>query len=254
MTRADGAPAPTPPDDDHVAEVLRRATRPTVPPLLPELVLHLTGPGTALWDATDAQLEEWGVPAPFWAFAWPGGQALARHVLDHPAEVAGRRVLDLAAGSGVCGVAAARAGAAQVVAADTDPVCAAVVAANAEANGVRVDVVTEDLLDDAPPSDVDVVLAGDVCYDLSMAARVVPWLRAAAGAGARVLLGDPRRRYLPSDGLRLLAEHDVATVPEVPDSEAGVSGVFLVLAAGGEAGGGQAGGGQAGGDEAAVQG
>ena len=217
-------------DPDHAAEVLRRATRPTVPPLLPELVLHLTGERTALWDATDAQLEEWGVPAPFWAFAWPGGQALARYVLDHPREVAGRRVLDLAAGSGICGVAAALAGARAVVAADTDAFCVQVVAANAHLNGVEVATVTEDLLAGPVPDDVDVLLAGDVCYDLSMTQRVVPFLRAAADAGVRVLVGDPRRRYLPADGLELLAEHDAVTVPAVPDAEVGpTAAVFALL-------------------------
>jgi predicted nicotinamide N-methyase len=146
-------------------------------------------------------------PPPFWAFAWLGGQALARYVLDHPAEVRGLRVLDLATGSGLAALAAARAGAAHVTAVDVDPHSAAAVRLNAQLNDLAVDVLLADVLADQPP-DVDVVLAGDVCYDREMTPRVLAWLGRVRG---RVLLGDPGRDYLPRSGFDELASYDVPT-------------------------------------------
>ncbi len=186
------------------------------PPHVPELQLHLADEVTPIWEMTEDDLGEAGVPPPFWAFAWAGGQAVARYVLDHPAEVAGRRVLDLAAGSGLCAIAAARAGAASVLAADIDPYAGAAVRANAAANGVHVAYADEDLLD-LPLLDVDVVLAGDVCYEHGMAQRMLSWLRDAHDLEARVLLGDPGRRYFPSEGLVTLAAYDVPTLPELEE-------------------------------------
>ena len=160
-----------------------------------------------------------GLPPPFWAFAWAGGQGLARWLLDHPGEVAGKRVLDFATGSGLVGIAAMRAGAASVLCADIDPFCAAAVAANAGANGVRLDFTAADLLE-APPPEVDLICAGDVCYERPMTDRVLQWLGQGRAAGARVLIGDPGRSYFPKDGgLTLLAEYAVPTSRELEDQE-----------------------------------
>ena len=206
-------PAAARDDAARRALVLAR-TRLQRPPAVPELLLHLADDLDGLWEDLQRELDDGDLPPPFWAFAWLGGQALARHLLHRPAEVAGRRVLDLATGSGLCALAARRAGAAEVHAVDVDPVAGAAVALNAERNGLAVRVEVRDLLDEPPP-DVDVVLAGDVCYDARMTTRVLPWLAAARSAGARVLLGDPGRHYLPQSGLALLSEHDVPTTREL---------------------------------------
>ena len=190
------------------AAFVRAQTALTAPPLVPEIRLHLASEVTPLWRATEATLAGNDVPPPYWAFAWPGGQALARYVLDHPADVAGRRVLDFASGSGIVAIAAARAGAA-VTAADIDGFAAAAIRLNAAANGVTVAVTTDDPMD--APASWDVVLAGDVCYEQPMAARATAWLRRLAGEGVAVLLGDPGRSYRPDDGLRELARYQVPT-------------------------------------------
>ena len=171
---------------------------------------------TPIWRLTEEELGEMGLPPPFWAFAWAGGQGLARWLLDNPAEVAGKRVLDLAAGSGLVGIAAIRAGAASALCADIDPFCAAAVALNAEANGVTLAFTDADLLDGAPP-DVEVICAGDVFYEQPMAGRVLAWLSRAADRGTRVLVGDPLRTYFPKQGFDLLAEYAVPTTRELED-------------------------------------
>jgi predicted nicotinamide N-methyase len=191
-------------------------TRLQAPPHTPELSLRLADEITPIWKMTEEALAEIGLPPPFWAFAWAGGQALARYVLDNPGLVAGRRVLDFASGSGIVGVAAAKAGAAHVACADVDPFCADAAALNGEANGVSLEVVVEDLLD-APPPAVDVILAGDICYEKPLAARVMAWLRAARAAGAVVLIGDPGRSYFSAEGLIRLAEYQVPTTRELED-------------------------------------
>ena len=185
------------------------------PPLVPEIRLHLATEITPLWQATEARLAESGVAPPYWAFAWPGGQAVARHLLDHPALVAGKRVLDFAAGSGLAAIAAAMAGAARVEAAEIDALACAALALNAAANGVAVACRTADLVDG--PGAWDVVLAGDVCYERPMAERVMPWLRRLAGRGALVLMGDPGRNYLPASGLAEVARLVVPTSRELED-------------------------------------
>ena len=197
---------------------IRANTRLQPVPLVPEVCLYLAGAVTPLWQMTAAELGARDVPPPFWAFAWAGGQALARYLLDHPVAVAGRDVLDLATGSGLCAIAALRAGAASALAADVDPYCAAAVALNAEANGVSLAFTTRDLLG-APPPPVDVILAGDVCYEAPLAARLLAWLRAAHAQGTRVLLGDPGRLYLPAEGLVELAAYAVPTSRELEDAE-----------------------------------
>jgi predicted nicotinamide N-methyase len=172
---------------------------------------------TPIWEATEADLAKVNVAPPFWAFPWAGGQAVSRWLLDNPQSVAGKRVLDLACGSGLCALAAARAGAAQVFANDIDPICEAAMAANAELNGVAVDWLGGDLLDAATP-DVDVVLAGDVFYEQQMAKRFLACFRRAAEAGVQVIVGDPGRMYFPREAFTLLAEYDVVTTMEIENN------------------------------------
>jgi predicted nicotinamide N-methyase len=193
--------------------VLER-TRPGRPPAVPELELHLADDMEQTWSGLQRELDDATLPPPFWAFAWLGGQAVARYVLDTPSEVAGRRVLDLATGSGLCALAAARRGAARVEGVDVDPVAVAAARLNAERNGVEVVFTCGDLLD-GPPPDVDVVLAGDVFYDAAMAERVQPWLLEAHRHGSRVLLGDPGRHYLPRALLVELASYDLDTTRDL---------------------------------------
>lgn len=208
---------------------IRANTRLQAPPHTPELSLHLADEITPIWRMTEEALEEIGLPPPFWAFAWAGGQALARYILDHPDTVAGQRVMDFASGSGIVAVAAMKAGAASVLAADIDAFCGAAVRMNAEANGVAVDFTDRDLLD-APPPAVDVILAGDICYEKPLAARVMAWLAAAQAAGARVLIGDPGRSYFPREGLMKLAEYQVPTTRELEDLEVKKTAVWTLPA------------------------
>ena len=193
-------------------------TRLQSPPHTPELRLHLADEITPIWRMTEEELGEMGLPPPFWAFAWAGGQALARYLLDHPHEVAGRRVVDFATGSGIVAIAAALAGAEAVLAADIDPFCAAAVGLNAEANGVAVGFTGDQLLGASPPA-ADLILAGDICYEQPLAERVMAWLGAARAAGTRVLIGDPGRSYFPKSGLIHLAEYRVPTTRELEDAE-----------------------------------
>ena len=185
-------------------------------PHAPELVLHLADEITPLWKLTEEALEEIGLPPPFWAFAWAGGQALARYVLDHPEIVRGKTVIDFATGSGIVAVAAMKAGAKSVLAADIDVFCEAAVAMNAQANSVEITFTDRNLLD-APPPPAEVLLAGDICYEGPMAAAVMAWLAQGRAAGATVLVGDPGRTYFPKDGLEKLAEYQVPTTRELED-------------------------------------
>ena len=172
------------------------------------------------------ELGELDPPLPFWAFAWPGGLGLARYLADHPAEVAGRRVVDVASGSGLCAFAAMRAGAASVEAIDVDPFAEAAVTLNARANGVQLGFSRRDPLAETPP-ECDVILAGDVSYEETMAGRMFDWLRAAHEHGIRVLIGDPGRAYLPA-GLERLADYRVTTSREIEDAESKAVGVFTL--------------------------
>ena len=185
-------------------------------PHTPEISLWLADEITPIWRMTEEELGEIGLPPPFWAFAWSGGQGLARWLLDNPHEVAGKRVLDFAAGSGLVGIAAMKAGAVSVLCADIDPFCAAAVALNAEANGVVLEATDRDLLE-APPPEVEVICAGDVCYEKPMTERVLAWLALARLNGTRVLIGDPHRTYFPKNGLDFLAEYQVPTTRELED-------------------------------------
>ena len=193
-------------------------TRLQTVPHAPEISLWLADEITPLWRLTEEELGAMGLPPPFWAFAWAGGQALARGLLDHPAEVAGQRVIDLATGSGLVGIAAMKAGAASVLAADIDPFCAAAVAANARSNGVEIAFTDANLLDASPPP-VDLICAGDVFYEKPMAEAVLAWLKQAQANGTRVIVGDPGRTYFPQSGLTLLAEYTVPTTRELEDQE-----------------------------------
>jgi predicted nicotinamide N-methyase len=169
-----------------------------------------------LWRAVQVETRDDEAPLPYWAFAWAGGLAIAHYLRDQPSLVAGRRVLDLASGSGLCAVAAMAAGAERVSAVDIDPMAIAAAELNAKANRVRLTVVERDLLD-GPPPDVDLILAGDCWYETGMADRVTRWLRRAAGEGIQVLIGDPRRAYLPIDELTELARYEVRTTTVLED-------------------------------------
>jgi predicted nicotinamide N-methyase len=193
-------------------------TRLQAPPHTPELKLHLADEITPIWKLTEEELGAIGLPPPFWAFAWAGGQALARYLLDHPGEVAGKRVVDFATGSGIVAIAAARAGADDVLAADIDGFCGAAVALNAAANGVAVRFTDANLLAADPPA-ADVICAADVCYEKPLAEAVMAWLQQARAAGTRVLIGDPGRSYFPKSGLAKLAEYQVPTTRELEDME-----------------------------------
>ena len=209
------------------AAFIRENTRLQPVPHAPEISLWLADEVTPIWRMTEEELGEMGLPPPFWAFAWAGGQALARYLLDHPHEVAGKRVLDFAAGSGLVGVAAMKAGAADCLCADIDPFCEAAVAANARANAVALTFVGHDLLQ-APPPDVDVICAGYICYEKPMTDAVLFWLGQARERGVRVLIGDPGRTYFPRTGLEFLAEYQVPTTRELEDLEIKRSSVWAM--------------------------
>jgi predicted nicotinamide N-methyase len=195
------------------ARFVRRNTVPAAAPLVPELTLRLATEITPIWQASEAWLLETGTQPPYWAFAWPGGQALARHVLDHPHLVAGRRVLDFAAGGGVAAIACARAGA-MVEACEIDPLAAAAITANAGLNDVTVAVIAADLV--GCDSRWDLIVCGDVCYEAPMTAHILPWLRRLA-ADTEIWLADPGRAYLPKAGLLALASYNVPTTLELED-------------------------------------
>jgi predicted nicotinamide N-methyase len=216
---------PEPEDLDHARFVIAHTTIAS-PPLLPGLRLHLANEVTPLWSLTARDLDQDRVEPPFWAFAWPGGQALARLVLDRPEFVRGRRVLDLGAGCGVAAIAAALAGAAPVVASDIDPLAVAASRLNAQLNGVTLDPTTSDLTRSGEYN-FDVILAGDVCYERTMAARIMVWLSAQAAHGVTVLLGDPGRAYLPA-GLREIARYAVPTTTEIEDAAVKTAAVYAV--------------------------
>ncbi len=209
---------------------MRRNTAITAPPLVPEIGLYLATEITPIWQATEETLARSALPPPFWAFAWAGGQALARFLLDHPERVAGRSVLDFGAGSGLVAIAAAKAGAASVLAAEIDHFAAAAIAANAALNHVAIAVTTTDVLEAVGPR-WEVVTAGDVCYERPMADRVTGWLRGLAARGGLVLLGDPGRAYLPSEGLVELARYLVLTSRELEDRDTRDGIVWQVLSA-----------------------
>ena len=196
---------------------IRANTALTVPPHVREIVLHLADEAHGLWLRTEDELAEIGLPPPFWAFAWAGGQGLARYLLDHPGAVRGRSVLDFASGSGLVAIAAAKARAASVIAADIDPFSATAIAMNAAANGVALEYTAADLV--GADHGWDIVLAGDVFYDKALAREITPWFDALARRGATVLIGDPGRSYLPRQRLEPLAMYEIAVTRALEDAE-----------------------------------
>lgn len=197
-------------------------------PHVPEIRLHVATEAITLWQKTEEELAEIGLPPPFWAFAWAGGQALARYVLDSPHIVAGGTVLDFASGSGLVGIAAAMAGAAAVTAADIDSFAIAAIVLNAEENGVSLATLGEDLIGE--DHGWQVVLAGDICYEQALAARVIAWLEALQARGATVLIGDPGRSYLPKARLEALATYAVPVVGALEDNEIKKTSVWRIAA------------------------
>jgi predicted nicotinamide N-methyase len=187
------------------------------PPHVPEVQLHLASEAHDLWLKTEDELEEIGLPPPFWAFAWAGGQGLARYVLDHPQLVTGKRVLDFATGSGLVAIAAMKAGASHVLAADIDPWVQTAVALNAAANDVEIAFTGHNII--GQPVDADIVLAGDVFYDRDFAAALVPWFKQLSAEGRQVIVGDPGRSYCPKDSLVGLATYEVPVTRALEDSE-----------------------------------
>jgi len=198
----------------------------------PPIRLHLADEVLPLWHAVQIETGDPDAALPYWAFAWGGGLAIARFLADDPDPVKGHRVLDLGSGSGLCAIAAFRAGASEVIAVDIDPFSAAAIELNARADGRRIDIWQRDLLDDAPPDDVDVILAGDLWYEGPLAARVLPWLERARAAGIDVLVGDPGRRYLPSQSLEELALYEVRTTTELEDMDLKLARVYRLAGAG----------------------
>jgi predicted nicotinamide N-methyase len=203
---------------------IRTNTRVLAPPHTPELRLHLADDSVALWRMTEEELGEQGLPPPFWAFAWAGGQALARYVLDHPWLVAGRTVLDVAAGSGLVAIAAMTAGASSARAVDLDPFSPVAVGLNAALNQVSVAAEVADAL--AVPPGEDVILVGDLFYDRDIATRLLAWLQDAASRGRMVLVGDPGRAYLPKEALEKVAEYEVPVSRDLEDQEIKRTGVW----------------------------
>lgn len=187
------------------------------PPHVPEVLLHLADEAHDLWLRTEEELAEIGLPPPFWAFAWAGGQGLARYVLDNPGTVRGKRVLDFASGSGLVAIAAMKAGAKQVIAADIDSFCETAIALNLEANGVEAQFRGTDCV--GTDDGWDVLLAGDVFYDKTFADRLLPWFTSLKARGAEILVGDPGRAYLPRTGLEALAMYQVPVTRVLEDAE-----------------------------------
>jgi predicted nicotinamide N-methyase len=209
------------------AAFIRANTRLYAPRLVPEIGLYQADALVPLWRATEPDLAVLGLPPPYWAFAWAGGQALARYLLDNPETVAGKCVLDFGSGSGMAAIAAAKAGAAHVIAAEIDAFGRTAIALNAEANDVTLEIGGDDLIGRIDP-EWRVVIAGDVCYEQPMAGQVEAWLKSLARQ-ALVLIGDPQRTYFPADGIDLLAGYAVETTIEIEDSDLRAAAVWQVL-------------------------
>lgn len=208
-----------PPGSHDWPAFIRANTMLLSPPLVPEIRLHLAEESLPIWRRTEEELGEMNVPPPYWAFAWAGGQALARYLIDTPSAVAGARVLDLGCGSGLTAIAAMRAGAEAVLAADIDAVALAATLLNAEANAVVVAVTADDLLAGPPAREFGIILVGDLFYERQLAERVLAFIEAAAANGAGVLIGDPGRSYFPGRRFVQVAEHRVPVTRELEDAE-----------------------------------
>jgi predicted nicotinamide N-methyase len=216
-------------NDQDAEDFLRRHTALSAAAIVPEIKLHLATEITPIWQATESWLAETGIEPPFWAFAWPGSQALARIILDRPALVAGKRVLDFAAGCGLAAIACARAGAASVEAAEIDRLAIAATRLNAAENAVSVVAETRDVVGDA--CRWDLILCGDVCYEAPMTGHILPWLRAMVAAGAEVWVADPGRAYLPREGMTVIERMIVPTTLELEDNKERSVTIFRLEAA-----------------------
>ncbi len=194
------------------------------PPLVPEIRLHLATEVVSLWRKTEEELQAEGVPPPYWAFAWAGGQALARYVLDHPETVAEKRVLDFGSGSGLVAIAAAKSGAADVLAADIDRIAGAAIVLNAQANNASVHITHEDIIDSE--GGWETIVVGDMCYERPLAERLLEWTRRLAGNGATILLGDPGRSYFPKSGVEKLWTYSVQTTRDLEDRDVRETSVY----------------------------
>jgi len=212
---------------DHRSFILDN-TRLMAPPLVPEIKLHLAEESLPLWEKTEEQLGRMNVPPPFWAFAWAGGQALARYILDNPELAKGRRVIDLGAGSGICGLAAKRAGASDVLAADVDPFSEFAIALNCAANRSRIRSTTENLLNQSPAA-ADLLLVGDLFYEKELSEQLINWASVVLGNGATVLIGDPKRSFFPVDRFEKVAEYSVPVTRALEDSEIKRTAVWKLL-------------------------
>lgn len=207
-------------DEAAMEDFVRRRTSVTSPPLLPELRHYAATEITPIWEMAEAELEREGIAPPFWAFAWAGGQALARYALDNPDLLRGKRVLSFASGAGLEAIAAAVSGASRVWANDVDPLALAASRLNAALNGAVLETIGRDLLEPgAEFPDADVIFAGDICYERPLAARVEARLRSWRAEGRLVLLGDPGRTYLPRAGLEMVAGYAVKTTKAIEDSD-----------------------------------
>ncbi len=202
---------------DHKDFILAN-TRLLSPPLVPEIRLHLAEESLPIWRKTEEELGEMGLPPPYWAFAWAGGQALARYVLDNAAQLAGKCVIDIGAGSGLAAIAAAKVGARLVTAADIDALAVTAMGLNADANAVVITATDDDWLDGASPPG-DIVLVGDLFYERQLAERVMVFVREKAAGGSLVLVGDPRRSYFPADAFAAVAHYEVPVTRELEDAE-----------------------------------
>lgn len=211
---------------DTIRAFIESNTAWTAPPHTPEIRLRLAAEIYPIWRMSEEALAEKGVPPPYWAFAWAGGQAVARHLLDHPALVRAKRVLDCGSGSGLCAIAAMMSGAAGVTASDIDPYAVEAIRLNTAEAGVAVDATADDVI--GTDAGWDVVLIGDLFYEKPLAERVETWCRALAKRGALVLAGDPGRSYLPKSGLTRLALYEVATTTELEDREVRRTAVYRI--------------------------
>jgi predicted nicotinamide N-methyase len=198
------------------------------PPLIPEVKLHLASEIVPIWQMTEEELQESGLPPPFWAFAWAGGQALSRYILDNPELVRGKRVLDFGSGSGLIAIAAMKAGAASVLAADIDPFAVASIRLNAEVNNVSV-LVTSDNLVGTANQGWDIILIGDMCYERPLAESIEIWIHNLVAEGATALIGDPGRTYLPKSGIEKLVSYAVKTTRELEDTDVRNTSVWQVV-------------------------
>jgi predicted nicotinamide N-methyase len=215
------------------ARFIRASTKLKRPPLVPEIELYLADEVMTLWGETEARAAANAsglghLPPPYWAFAWPGGQALARYIIDHPEDVRDRTVLDIGAGSGLVAIAAAKAGASCVIAAETDPLALAAIDLNSQANGVFVEPIGIDII--GSNARWNTVLAGDMCYERPVAERLVPWLRLLVEGRVRVLLGDPGRSYFPAGGVLKIATYAVPTTLDLEDRELRETSVYRLTA------------------------